>query len=394
MRLVVASGTDVGRVRSSNQDSLYADEQILLVADGMGGHAGGEVASRVAVRETVAALRQGESPDDAIRDANSSILHQASSDVGLEGMGTTLTLAVVDLEQRRAEVFNVGDSRAYLFHEGVLAQITSDHTFVQELVDAGSITEEQAATHRARHVLTRVLGVALDVEPDRFVVPLEAEDQLLLCSDGLINEVDGFEIAAILDACEPDEAVRRLIQLANDHGGNDNVTVIVAKLTDRPPRAHGATLVQQREPAVEDPAIASDGMHGQLAGRFPAPLPRRMVTRSSRLRPLLHAVAFLGLLAVFCLAVVAAIWLYAEHSYFVSVTSGRIAIFQGRQGGVLWFHPHVVDLTGVRLDRLPQGLQGQIRRGVQEGSLGAAQRFVRNAADQFRTSALVRGGVG
>jgi serine/threonine protein phosphatase PrpC len=394
VRLVVASGTDVGRVRSSNQDSLYADERILVVADGMGGHAGGEVASRVAVREIVAALRRGQPPGDAIRDANSSILHEALSDAGLEGMGTTLTLAVIDLEQRRAEVFNVGDSRAYLFREGVLTQITSDHTFVQELVDAGSITEEQAATHRARHVLTRALGVALDVEPDRFVVPLAAEDQLLLCSDGLINEVDGCEIAAVLDACEPDEAVERLIQLANEHGGNDNVTVIVAKLTERPPREHGPAVVEQRESPVRDPGGAGSESRGQLAGRLPAPLPRRMVTRSTRLRSLLRTVAFLGLLAGFCLAVVGAIWLYSEHSFFVSVAFGRVAIFQGRQGGVLWFHPHVVDLTSIRIDRLPQGLQGQIRRGVQEGSLAAARSFVRNASDQFATSALARGALG
>ncbi|MEX6429764.1 Stp1/IreP family PP2C-type Ser/Thr phosphatase [Ferrimicrobium acidiphilum] len=392
MNITYAAATDPGRVRSQNQDRLFADGTVFIVADGMGGHAGGNVAAEVAVSETVASLKVGHRPEIAIENANRSILDRASSELALEGMGTTLTMALIDTEESLADVYNVGDSRAYLLRAGDLTQLTNDHTFVQELVDAGSITREQATTHRARHVLTRVLGVATEVEPDHFRVSLQPGDVVLLCSDGLINEVSNDEIARILASQTPDDAVDALVRSANNHGGNDNITVVVAKVENA---GRGAIqLADYAEEPAPLPQVVPPSERALQSHRIPSPLPNSMTQRSGISRPLVRATLFLVLLLAFAGVVVLAIDIYVQHSYFVAALGNRVAIYQGRPGGVLWFNPHVVDLTSVRLSQLAEGVRSQITHGIAEGSLAQAKQFVQNATQQFHATTLAFGGLG
>jgi protein phosphatase len=239
MRLSSFAGSDVGRMRSGNEDSYFCGHTVFAVADGLGGHQGGEVASAAAV-EPLARLdsRSFEDPGvaaealaTAIREANQAILDRAAGDPGLYGMGTTVTAAAV-AGDGYLQLAHVGDSRAYLLREGGgLAQLTTDHTVVGELVRRGRLTPEQAAIHPERSILTRAVGLDPRVPVD-LPDPLELQpgDQLLLCSDGLTEAVSDDQIAELL-AAAPDgpAACRSLIDAANDAGGPDNVTVVLVR---------------------------------------------------------------------------------------------------------------------------------------------------------------------
>ncbi|WP_246061105.1 PP2C family protein-serine/threonine phosphatase [Lapillicoccus jejuensis] len=233
--LAAALATDTGRVRTLNEDSALAAGTIFVVADGMGGHAAGEVASRIAA-DAVARLdgRPGlrvEHLVAQVEEANREIVAEAGRHPDRRGMGTTVAgVAVVDVAgAAHWAVFNVGDSRVYhLRPDSSLVQVSVDHSEVQELVDAGVITAEQARRHPARHVVTRSLGHDPLGGVDTWVVPQEAGDRFLVCSDGLTNEVEDAEIRGVLLAV-PDvgAAARELVQRARDRGGRDNITVIV-----------------------------------------------------------------------------------------------------------------------------------------------------------------------
>lgn len=229
--------TDVGRVRSANQDNALAIEGLFAVADGMGGHRGGEVASEVAVRalRERAPLLSSVDLIDAIHIANDAILEQSHEDEALRGMGTTLcVLALVDADgEERLAVANVGDSRIYLFANGELEQMTDDHSLVAALVREGRITEQEAEEHPQRNILTRALGIDHQVAVDAWEVAPYVGDRWVLCSDGLFNEVSVDQMASVLRRlADPDEAARELVRLANDGGGRDNITVLVVDLVD------------------------------------------------------------------------------------------------------------------------------------------------------------------
>jgi serine/threonine protein phosphatase PrpC len=238
MRLSSFAGTDVGRARSGNEDSYLCGRTVFAVADGLGGHQGGEVASAAAV-EPLAALDGHELADPgeaaealtaAIRDGNAAILERAAGDPGLWGMGTTVTAAALAGE-RHLQLAHVGDSRAYLLRDGSLAQLTTDHTIVGELVRRGRLTPEQAAVHPERSILTRAVGLDPRVPVDT-PDPLELHDgdQVLLCSDGLTEAVDDDRIAELLSAAADGEAAcRSLIDAANAAGGPDNITVVLLR---------------------------------------------------------------------------------------------------------------------------------------------------------------------
>jgi len=226
--------SDVGRVRKENQDRSVATGRLFAVADGMGGHAGGATAAQVAVetlRATFEAAPSVAGLHGAIRAANAAILERAAEDHSLHGMGTTLTaLGLVDNGDgsELLHLVNVGDSRAYLLRGGDLFQLTEDHSMVEEMVRAGELSADEAASHPARHVLTRVLGVDPEVTPDAWEIELHEGDRILLCSDGLVNEVDDGSIAAILGGePDPDQAAQTLVETARANGGSDNITVIV-----------------------------------------------------------------------------------------------------------------------------------------------------------------------
>lgn len=235
MKFTWATRSDVGKVRDHNEDSVWpaddgtSEDTITVgVADGMGGHAGGEVASATALDT---AMTVGGEPSMRIQAANLAVVDAAKQRPRLSGMGTTLTLAILHPDGR-AEFGHVGDSRAYLLRNGSLQQITTDHSYVAQLVEAGSLTPEEAEEHPYRSVLTRAVGLDPAVEIDTEEVTLEPGDRLLLCSDGLTSMVPADEIASILGAGSgPADSGEALVAAANEAGGADNISVVVVDVT-------------------------------------------------------------------------------------------------------------------------------------------------------------------
>ena len=235
------SGTDIGRKRRTNQDALLATAPLFIVADGMGGHAAGEVAAQLTVEAFALLLDE---PAIAVRDlvaaarrANDAILGDVFLRPERAGMGTTVTGFSVGVGPggAYAAVLNVGDSRTYLWREGELQPLTVDHSVVQELIDAGEISEHEVPTHPQRHVVTRVLGSRGEVEVDTSAVPLYVGDRLLVCSDGLTSVVAPQQIEASLgQLATPEAIVQLLIDLALQAGAPDNVTAIVVDILDAP----------------------------------------------------------------------------------------------------------------------------------------------------------------
>jgi serine/threonine protein phosphatase PrpC len=240
MRISCAGNTDVGVVRSGNEDSFLLDcaQGLFIVADGMGGHAAGEVASEMAVQivsKELGSLRgmsDGEAAArmrSAIRKANAAIFDRTLAEHDKRGMGTTTTVMV--LFSRRYLIGQVGDSRAYLLRDGQLLQLTKDHSYVQEQVDAGLLTPEQARTHPYSNVITRCVGANEDVAPDVYFGNLEQKDVVLLASDGLTGMLEDDQIATIMSAEEnPESCVNKMIADANRRGGLDNITAIVVRV--------------------------------------------------------------------------------------------------------------------------------------------------------------------
>lgn len=237
-----ASLTDVGSVRSVNQDScgeffLDAGYRLLMVADGMGGHLGGEVASQTAIEAVGQVFQRGiEDPTRFLREAftlaNKRVFERSIGNPELHGMGTT-GVALLIGPGRKAWLANVGDSRAYRFREGRLEVLTRDHSWVHEEVRQNRLTLEEAAVHPRKNVLTRSIGVDPVVDVDLGETDLQPGDRFLLCSDGLWGEVPDAEIAAVLEASDPEQAVRTLVDMANRAGGPDNITVQIALVPSR-----------------------------------------------------------------------------------------------------------------------------------------------------------------
>jgi protein phosphatase len=245
MRFSCAARTDVGVVRSGNEDTylMASDRGLFVVADGMGGHAAGEVASEMAARlvaERFAPVR-GMSDDElmaqmvgAIRAANAAIFERTLQEHDKRGMGTTAT--AMALLPRRYLIGHVGDSRAYVLRGGALNQLTKDHSYVQEQVDAGRLSPEEARVHPYANVITRCVGSSGDVVPDLYVGTLEPDDLILLASDGLTGMIEDADMQAILEAdVSLEELVDRLIAEANRRGGLDNITVILVRIEEVSP---------------------------------------------------------------------------------------------------------------------------------------------------------------
>jgi PPM family protein phosphatase len=227
--------TDTGRQRRDNEDNAYARAPVFVVADGMGGAQAGEVASRIAIEAFEGGLPDAGSPEERlrtlVREANHEIYERARADRQRAGMGTTLTAAYVD--DAHVAIAHVGDSRAYLFRDGTLQRLTQDHSLVDELVRRGKLTEEQAAEHPQRSIITRALGPEPDVEVDTWTYPARAGDVVLLCSDGLTSMISEERVREILVANENlDAAADALINEANEAGGRDNITVVLFRLEE------------------------------------------------------------------------------------------------------------------------------------------------------------------
>jgi len=234
--LIIGLATDIGQVRNHNEDSVWCgaidgSRTLCIVADGMGGHAAGEVASQLAIATVREVFSTPDVPDPcerlkrAIQAANHAIWERGNQVATQHGMGTTLTSAL--LSENRVILGHVGDSRAYLLRDSVLTQLTHDHSWVAEQVRAGLLTEEQARWHPYRNIITRALGSAPDVTVDMLTEPLLPGDTILLCSDGLSGQVTDEELRDVLLTCAPQNAVERLIEMANANGGPDNITAVV-----------------------------------------------------------------------------------------------------------------------------------------------------------------------
>ena len=225
LRVTVGSATDVGQVREGNEDGFLAKGPLYAVADGMGGRRAGEVASAMAL-DTIARKRK-KGIVEATVEANAVVFRKQERDPTKAGMGTTLTALVVDDDT--LQFAHVGDSRAYLLHEGKLQQLTTDHTLVNELVESGQITAEQALSHPQRSMLTRAIGTAPTIEVDEFHLHPENGDRILLCSDGLTGMLfdDGIRDILAGHADNPQVAADALVEAANAAGGYDNITVVV-----------------------------------------------------------------------------------------------------------------------------------------------------------------------
>ncbi|HXA72611.1 MAG TPA: Stp1/IreP family PP2C-type Ser/Thr phosphatase [Acidimicrobiales bacterium] len=483
------SATDVGRVRPINQDMPLERPNLYAVADGMGGHVGGEVAARVAVetleqafeREpTVTGLR------DAFSEANAAVWQESQINADLRGMGTTLTaVALVGGEEGQdvLALANVGDSRAYVYSDGRLFQVTADHSLAEERMRHGEMTEAEAAVHPQRHILTRALGVSSEVQTDMWELQLRTGDRVMLCSDGLSNEVGMDEMAGILgEIRDPGDAAGRLVDAANEHGGADNITVIIvdvqvgedgpdgaSKITPIGASAAAITIASAgaataavaavpngAAPAPKEPgpggndapepsdatqalplsgiaplpafsdsdsdtlapgarlgfgsetrtlgeegprsdeffvgsgtvSVARTSTRVPLAEQTPAPRdtsPKRKEkeTRRERRRRLgiprrvtFRVLGFVLLVAAVPIAAYFVLRWYAYDNWIVTLHGNQVVIEQGQPGGVLWFHPKVVDRTGVKKDQLSTAAANALVFGIQKSSLHDARRWV------------------
>lgn len=236
IRARVGARTDVGRIRDGNEDSFVAIDGLYFVADGMGGHSAGEVASAIAVgtlsdlhTSADGGLADEDQVADAVSTANLAIFMEAIDDPSKAGMGTTLTgLVVTDASSNKIVVANVGDSRTYLWRHGELRQVTKDHSHVQSLVDRGAITRAEARVHFQRNIVLRAMGIESYVDVDTFPLDVEDGDRFIMCSDGLVDEAADDEIEVeIREATDVQDLADRLVNLANRNGGRDNITVVV-----------------------------------------------------------------------------------------------------------------------------------------------------------------------
>ena len=396
MRVDAAGATDTGRVRPANEDAYLVGDSVYAVADGMGGHLAGEVASATALEpireldgkvfqdaaDAVTALRE------AVVQANDRVSQMAADEPSYRGMGTTLTATM--LEGNRLHVAHVGDSRAYLLREGSFSQLTDDHTLVQHLVDEGQITQEEAANHPQRSIITRAIGVSNEVDVDSMTLDLEAGDQVLLCSDGLTGVVDDERIAEELARGEDAETtLRRLIDLANEGGGPDNITTILLRVTgpaaesggngDRARTTDGQpVVVRTRDDAGTEDWARRLGSYGSLGKSSPwAAEEREERSRSGRgLKAL--AIVF-GVLLLGGLLVGGGAFLLSQE-YFVGLDEEQVVIYQGLDvelGPVSL--ARVVERTQLSAEDVQPWFRGRLEDGVPAAGLADAQSIVADA---------------
>ncbi len=413
-RLRYAAISDVGRVRKDNQDSGYAGPWLLAVCDGVGGAARGDLASATAIGQLrkLDSKPPSTSTDDlrgqvanALHRANDRIAEIVDDDPSLSGTSTTATLALFD--GATLTFGHVGDSRAYLFREHAIRQVTKDHTFVQSLIDEGRITEEDSRTHPHRNLILKAIDGVHDIDADLFDVELQLGDRLLFCSDGASGVLDDGRLADILSMGTPDYAAVELVRASLEAGTNDNVTCIVADVveeSDVPPdlqpmtvgaaadlkrrlhvpvpnlfRGHRAGDTGELEPVraeiadhIPPFAIESDPVDPEEARYAPRP-PRRFLFA----RRLLAAVAVLGLVWI----AGAAAYSWSQTQYYVGQQDGSVTIFRGLNAdvpGVTLSHPYLT--SNVSLDRLSEYDASTVRDGIDADSLADAQRAVRRLA--------------
>ncbi|MDQ3914556.1 MAG: Stp1/IreP family PP2C-type Ser/Thr phosphatase [Actinomycetota bacterium] len=367
MNVTVGAQTDVGRVRQGNEDSYLLEPPIYAVADGMGGHIAGDVASATAVDVIAAGARDAQSLDgsalaDLVTRANEAIWEKARSDPALHGMGTTCTLLMIDGDT--AYLAHVGDSRAYLLRGDSLTQLTEDHTLVERMVREGRLSAEEAANHPQRSVITRALGVDQHVQVDMLREQLSRGDRILLASDGLTSMVEADEIAGVLAAeDDPQAAADRLVEMANAAGGEDNVTVLVVDVG------------KDGAPAPPRPAPAR---HDTRPGAEP------QAERSSRrwVRPLVWTVAVVAVIAL--AAVVTVRWVLSNSWYVGLDDDGVVTIYQGIPEEIAGrSFADVERETDITAADVPETFVEDLEEGKKVESLEEAETYVDNIQDRI-----------
>jgi protein phosphatase len=394
-----AARSDRGLIRGSNQDSVYAGPRLLAVADGMGGHAAGDVASKVVIAalehldddaptgDMLSSLR------NAVFDGSEHLREVIRESPELEGMGTTLTAVL--FAGGRLALCHVGDSRAYLVRDGQTSQITHDDTFVQTLIDDGRITEDEASSHPQRSLLLRALN-GQDVDPDLSMREARAGDRYLLCSDGLSGVVSHETMAEALRDPDPQATADRLIELALRSGGPDNITCIVADVVDddgsssMDPVVDGAAGDNRGQREV-DPRSAAG--RAALADPRPTPPPVATATASppvKRRRPL--RAALLALAAVVVLAA-AAVGFYAfvgNHWFVRSVDGGDVAVYRGINASLAGVDLYRLDTpTQLSLTDLTQAARSRVESGIEADDRADADRILDNLLEQRLPSCAV-----
>jgi PPM family protein phosphatase len=375
MKLVVGAATDVGRIREINEDGYLVDEGIglIAVADGMGGHRAGEVASATALEALRASVRNGNPLREAIEKANDAVFEKSVSNDDFRGMGTTLTAGTLAAGNTLI-VGHVGDSRAYLLRDGEFRQLTTDHSRVQELVDDGRLTADEAAVHPMRNIVTRALGVDSSVDVDVYPLQLELGDVVLFCSDGLTGMLqDEFVGAELRRESDPARVATRLVDEANRAGGEDNITVVVIGVVDEPPDRPDPKATVVTAAPVPVPEVVEE------APPEPEPRARR---RRGFLRALIWIIPVLVILGI---AMGAIAW-YARHNYYVAASLGRVAIYKGVSGGLLWFDPTLDRRTAVRVADLRPSDAEDVRARHTFSSRADAVAFVRRLEERPPTT--------
>jgi PPM family protein phosphatase len=332
--------THAGKVRQNNEDALLVgegeDETLFVVADGIGGFEAGEVASSLAV-DVLKGLKPDEPFKAAIVEANRRIVAAGRGDEKLSGMGTTVVAIRFSGKQGEpvAEVAHVGDSRAYLRRGGDMNPITEDHSLVAELVRSGDLTRDQAAEHPQKNLITRALGADEEVNVDTAILPIEAGDRILLCSDGLSDMVSEAGISEILAEFpdDPERAARGLLSAALDAGGNDNITVVVVDVKELPAReererrSSGISELLAAEPSVKDARTPSRGKAAPSRPRRPTRAARRK--RPSRLRKALGKLVRGLAIVLVLLAALTPVYLWGSSRYFFEFDEGEVVAYQG-----------------------------------------------------------------
>ena len=428
LRLHWSAISDVGRVRKDNQDSGYAGPWLLTVCDGVGGAMRGDIASSVAVQQ----LRRldddppGPLEADDLLGRVGGALHRAHDRIGevvdeepaLNGTSTTAT--VLHFDGRQVGVGHVGDSRAYLLREGEISRLTSDHTFVQSLIDEGRISEAESRVHPHRNLILKAVDGIHEAEPDLFVVALQPGDRLLVCSDGATASLDDHDLLGTLSEGTPDHAAVELVRRSLDAGSTDNVTCIVADVLDeamaaeraedladlqpmvvgaatevrrRPHRNPLGTVFRGRSDTGELPAVDADLPEDLPAGAHAIPSDpvdpevARYAPRPPRRFAWLRRVMVLLVVAGLAWIGIAAAWSWSQDQYYVGQVDGQVQIFRGVDlslPGVDLSEPY--ESTNVTLDRLPGYVADGVRDGVAADDLEDARSIVESLAEQMSPS--------
>lgn len=333
------SRTEIGNVREHNEDSLTVLPPLFAVADGMGGHEAGEVASEITINtlnDLAPQSADSEALARAVVAANLNVIKAPSQGVGREGMGTTLTAAI--LEKERLVIAQVGDSRAYLLHNGSLQQLTRDHSLMADMIEAGQLTEAEARVHPNRSVITRAIGSDPHMQPDLYELNVETGDRLLLCSDGICGMIEDHEIASIMrQAPSAQSCADQLVEAALAAGGFDNATAVVVDV-------EGFKAVREKKQARKSKALAIG--------------------------------VIVCLLAALACAVFAGYY-YVNNSAYLIEQDGKVAVYRGLNEELFGIPLSNLEYTsGVEVDKLNPGVANRIKEGMAVGSLEEANNLI------------------